>query len=84
MEQNLDRPMGGWSDDQLLEEYRYLTADLSDSADHVGPDVSAITEELRRRGLSFPDVPTEVPRTESIDWSGGSAEDPGSGALPPT
>ena len=28
MEENPDRPMAEWSDDQLLEEYRSLTANL--------------------------------------------------------
>jgi hypothetical protein len=83
MEQDLDRSIEAWSDDQLLEEYRYLTADVSDNSEHDKPDLSAVIEELRRRALSHPDVPTELPKTDSVDWSGGGGgEDPGSGALP--
>jgi hypothetical protein len=80
--ENLDRPMAEWSDDQLLEEYRSLTANLPDRAGRDGPDKSAIIEEVLRRGLPLPDVPT-VPKSETVDWSGeAGGEDPGSGALP--
>ena len=83
MEQSLDRPMEDWSDDEILEQYRSLTADPSGTADLDRPDKSAITEELLRRGLSFPDVPATAPVTDSVDWSSeGGGEDPGSGALP--
>ena len=82
MEQSLDRPMEDWSDDEILGQYRSLTADPS-GTDQDRPDKSAITEELLRRGLSFPDVPATAPATDSVDWSGeGGGEDPGSGALP--
>ena len=82
MERNLDRPMEEWSDDQLLEEYRSLTADLSEGASPDRPDKSAITEEILRRGLSLPDAST-IPNPETVDWSGeAGGEDPGSGALP--
>ncbi len=84
MEQKSDRPMETWSDDQLIEEYRYLTNDLSDSSDQDRPDVSAIAEEMQRRGLSFPAVPTEFPKSESVEWDGDDATgDPSSGAIPP-
>jgi hypothetical protein len=65
--ENLDRPMSEWSDDQLLEEYRYTTGDLPERAGKDRPDKSEITEEILRRGLPFPDVPT-VPKPES--WTG--------------
>ena len=82
MEENLDRPLADWSDDQLLEEYRSLTLELPEGAGQDRPDKSAITKEILRRGLSLPDVPT-VPKTETVDWSGeAGGEDPGSGALP--
>lgn len=74
MEENLDRPIADWSDDQLLEEYRSPTANR--------PDKAALTEEILRRGLSIPDG-TNVPDSEVVDWSGeAGGEDPGSGALP--
>jgi hypothetical protein len=80
--ENLDRPIAEWSDDQLLEVYRYSSNDLPDRAGQDRPDKSEITEEILRRGLPFPDVPT-VPKPESVDWSGEpGGEDPGSGALP--
>ena len=82
MEENLVRPMAEWSDDQLLEEYRSVTADLPEEASPDRPDKSAMTEEMLRRGLSFPDAST-VPKSETVDWSGDAGgEDPGSGALP--
>ena len=82
MEENLDRLMTEWSDDQLLEEYRSRTTDLAEGAGQDRPDKSAITEEILRRGLSLPDVPT-APKSETVDRSGETAgEDPGSGALP--
>ena len=82
MAENIDRPIAEWSDDQLLEEYRSLTAHLPDRAGQGKPDKSAITEEILRRGLSLPDVPT-VPKSETVDWGGEAGEeDPGSGALP--
>ena len=82
MAENPDRPMAEWSDDQLLEAYRSLTANLPDGAGQDRPDKSAITEEILRRGLSLPDVPT-VPKSETVDWSDeAGGEDPGSGALP--
>jgi hypothetical protein len=72
-----------WSDNELLEQYRSLNGDLYGTANHGGLDKSAITEEILRRGLSFPDVPAPAPVTDSVDWSGeGGGEDPGSGALP--
>jgi hypothetical protein len=74
--------MADWSDDQLLEEYRALTAAPREGPDQDGPDRSAITEEILRRGLSLPDTPI-MPKTETVDWSGeAGGEDPGSGALP--
>ncbi|MGH8947660.1 MAG: hypothetical protein ACRDXF_02285 [Acidimicrobiia bacterium] len=74
--------MADWSDDQLLEEYHAVTADLPESAGQDRPDKAAITEEILRRGLSFPDLST-VPKSETVEWSGeGGGEDPGSGALP--
>jgi hypothetical protein len=80
--ESLDRLMADWSDDQLLEEYRALTADLPEGADRDGPTKSAISEEILRRGLSFPEV-RPTPKTETVDWSGETGgEDPGSGALP--
>jgi hypothetical protein len=80
--ENRDNPMAEWSDDQLLAEYRSLTANLPDRAGQERPDKSAITEEILRRGLPLPDVPT-VPKSETVDWSGEpGGEDPGSGALP--
>jgi hypothetical protein len=80
--ENLDRTIEEWSDDQLLEKYRSLTANLPEEPGQAIPDKSAITEEILRRGLSIPDVPT-VPESETVDWSGeGGGEDPGSGALP--
>jgi hypothetical protein len=82
VKESLDRLMADWSDDQLLEEYRALTADLPEGADRDGPTKSAITEEILRRGLSFPDV-RPTPKSETVDWGGGAGgEDPGSGALP--
>ena len=82
MAENPDRPMPEWSDDQLLEAYRSLTANLLDRAGQDRPDKSAITEEILRRGLSLPDMPT-VPKSETVDWNGeAGGEDPGSGALP--
>ncbi len=82
MAENPDHPMAEWSDDHLLEEYRSLTANLPDRGGQDTPDKSAITEEILRRGLSLPDVPT-VPKLETVDWSGeAGGEDPGSGALP--
>ena len=82
MAENLDRPIAEWSDDQLLEEYRSLTANLPGRAGQDRPDKSEITEEILRRGLSLPDVPS-VPNSETVDWSGeAGGEDPGSGALP--
>jgi hypothetical protein len=71
--------MKDWSDNELLERYRSLKADVSGAADE---DISAITEELLRRGLSLPNV-SAAPVPDSVDWSGeGGGEDPGSGALP--
>ncbi len=82
MADNPDHPVAEWSDDQLLEEYRSLTANLPDRAGQGGPDKSAITEEILRRGLSLPDMPTAA-KLETVDWSGQTGgEDPGSGALP--
>ena len=82
MEENRDRQLAEWSDDQLLEEYRSLTADLREVAGQERPDKSAITEEILRRGLSFPDAPT-APKSETVDWSGEArGADPSSGALP--
>jgi hypothetical protein len=82
VEENLDRPVADWSDEQLLDGYRASTADLSEGADRDGPTKSAITEEILRRGLSLPDMPT-APKSETVDWSGeAGGEDPGSGALP--
>ena len=82
MAENLDRPIADWSDDQLLEEYRSSTGDLPERVGQDRPDRSEITEEILRRGLSMPDLPTD-PKPESVDWSGeGGGEDPGSGALP--
>ena len=52
-----------------LEAYRSLTANLLDRAGQDTPDKSAITEEILRRGLSLPDVPT-VPKSETVDWNG--------------
>ena len=84
MAENLDRPIAEWSDDQLLEEYRSLTANLPDRAGQDRPDKSAITEEILRRGLSLPDVPT-VPKSETVDWSGeAGGEDPGLWCSPET
>ena len=83
MEQSRDRPMEDWSDNEILERYRLLTADLAGTADQGRLDKSAITEEILRRGLPFPEGPAAVPVTDSVDWSGeGGGEDPGSGALP--
>jgi hypothetical protein len=82
VEESLDRPVADWSDEQLLDGYRASTADLSEGADRDGPTKSAITEEILRRGLSLPDMPT-APKSETVDWSGEEGgEDPGSGALP--
>ena len=82
MAENPDRPMAEWSDDQLLEKYGSLTANLPDRGGQDKPDKAAITEEILRRGLSLPDAPT-VPKSETVDWSGeAGGEDPGSGALP--
>jgi hypothetical protein len=82
VEQSRDRPTENWSDNELLEEYRSLT-EPSGSADQDTLDKSAITEEILRRGLPFPDGPAAAPVTDSVDWSGeGGGEDPGSGALP--
>ncbi len=82
MEENLDRRMEDLADDQLLEEYRSLTADLPERPGQDRPDKSALTEEILRRGLSLPEAPT-VPKPETVDWSGeAGGEDPGSGALP--
>ncbi len=76
VDQDHDQPMAHWSDDQLLDAYRTPTADEG------RPDNAALTEEILRRGLSFPDVAT-VPESETVDWSGEARkEDPGSGALP--
>jgi hypothetical protein len=80
--ENLDRTIEEWSDDQLLEEYRSLTANLPEEPGQTRLGKSAITEEILRRGLEFPDMPT-VPESETVDWNGeGGGEDPGSGALP--
>ncbi len=82
VEENPDRPLAEWLDDQLLEEYRSLTAAPPEGAGQRRPDKSAITEEILRRGLSLPDVPT-VAKSENVAWSGeAGGEDPGSGALP--
>ena len=83
MEQSLDRPMEAWSDDEVLEQYRSMTLNLPNSEGMSGLDLSAITEEMLRRGLSFPDVSAATQVTDTVDWSGeGGGEDPGSGALP--
>jgi hypothetical protein len=80
--EHLDRPLAEWSDDQLLEAYRSLSANLDEVAGQERPDKSATTEEILRRGLSLPDVPT-VAKSETVAWSGeAGGEDPGSGALP--
>ena len=67
MEQNIDGPIESWSDDQLLKAYRYLTGDL-DRTEPNRPDVSAITEEMRRRGLSSSQVPNGFPKSEGVEW----------------
>jgi hypothetical protein len=59
--QNLDHPLEMWSDDQLLDQYRYQTADPSVSEDRL--DVTALTNEIKRRGLSFPDDADGEPAT---------------------
>ena len=83
MKQSRDRPLDDWSDNEILEQYRLLTGDLAGPADLGALDVSAITEEILRRGLPFPDGPAAAPVTDSVDWNGESGgEDPGSGALP--
>jgi hypothetical protein len=82
MGQDLEHPMAGWSDDQLLGQYRALTAGSpTGGAGQDTAEVSAITEEILRRGLPLPDDPTIA--AETVDWSDeGNDEDPGSGALP--
>ncbi len=80
MEQNFEGPMETWSDEQVLKAYGYLTGDLPDGAEKEG--LAGITAEMRRRGLS-PEVTTEIPKSESMEWDGDdAADDPGSGALP--
>jgi hypothetical protein len=82
VDENHDDQMADWSDERLLEEYRALSSDLREGPDQGGPDKSAITEEILRRGLTLPDVPA-VPGSDTVDWSGeAGGEDPGSGALP--
>lgn len=83
MEQSRKRPIEAWSDNEILEHYHSMTGALPGTGDRSTIDVSAITEEILRRGLPFPDRPAASPVTHSVDWSGnGGGQDPGSGALP--
>ena len=53
-----DHPIEEWSDQELLDQYRYIAAELSQDlavnreADNSPIDV--ITEEIQRRGLEIP------------------------------
>jgi hypothetical protein len=62
----VNRSLEDWSDEALLEEYRYLTGDLSD-VDPGRPEVAQISEEMQRRGLSFPTVPSSFREFEERD-----------------
>jgi hypothetical protein len=82
--QRIDDSIEAWSDDQLLDAYRSVTNDASDTTHEERLAASLITEEMKRRGLPFPDTPAEVLQSETVDWSEGKAVlDAGSGALPP-
>jgi hypothetical protein len=84
MQPGNDQPIESWSDDELRQQYRQLTGDLSDATDQERPDVSQITDEMRRRGLAFSDAQeTGFPDSESMELGGDiETQDPGSGAPP--
>jgi hypothetical protein len=62
------RPIEEWSDDELLEEFRYIKAELADEdpeyRDGDGAPADVIEEEMRRRGLE-PDREDVIPDADS-------------------
>jgi hypothetical protein len=62
------RPIEEWSDEELLEEFRYIKAELADEdpeyRDGDGAPADVIEEEMRRRGLE-PDREDVIPDADS-------------------
>jgi hypothetical protein len=62
------RPIEEWSDEELLEEFRYIKAELADEdpeyRDGDGAPADVIEEEMRRRGLE-PDREDVIPDANS-------------------
>lgn len=62
------RPIEEWSDEELLEEFRYIKAELADEdpeyRDGDGAPADVIEDEIRRRGLE-PDREDVIPDAES-------------------
>ena len=65
---NRSRPIEEWSDDELIEQFRYIKAELADEDPHYrsGEDAPAdvIEEEIQRRGLT-PDREDVIPDASS-------------------
>jgi hypothetical protein len=70
---DVDHPIEDWSDQELIDQYRYIAAELSQEARQSRDDVKArILTEIRRRGL-------EVPTDSSLTTPG---REKAQGALP--
>jgi hypothetical protein len=71
MEGSSDQPVGSWTDDQLIDQYRLLREGATDDeAAPGGASWDAIVEEMHRRGISL-----EGSNTEGEGMGGSAAED---------
>jgi hypothetical protein len=60
----VDHPIEEWSDQELIDQYRYVAAEFSQDSSENRHDVKAqILEEIQKRGL-------EVPVDSSLDTPG--------------
>jgi hypothetical protein len=70
------RPIEEWSDEELLAQFRYVKAELTDEdpgyRDGDGAPADVIEEEIKRRGLE-PDREDVIPDASSPGRDGGEA-----------
>lgn len=86
MNPGTDHPIEEWSDQELLDQYRYIAAELSqetrENRDRDNAPADVLVEEIRRRGL---DVPTEpsltIPGREVTQEGIGEQQEPDTGPV---
>ena len=69
-----DHPIESWTDEELLDQYRYITAELSQerqvAKESDNNPAEVLADEIRRRGLSLPvDSSAASPGREAEDPS---------------